>query len=341
VSAAPRDLRLKSQRFREERQGDWRELEALLKRAEGGVLRKLNETEIVRLTVLYRAGLSSLSVARATSLDQGLIDYLESLCARTYFYVYGARSTLLQRISNFFARDWPQAAQALWRETLAALLLTVLGAVVAYVLVAQDPDWYYAFIPAELAEGRDPAATTKALHDFLYDKGPASHLSIFSTMLFTHNSGVALFAFALGFAFCLPTALLLIDNGCMLGAMIQLYASHGLTYEIVGWLFVHGVTELWAIILAGAAGFRIGWSLVFPGQRTRAEAAGAAGRQAAILMCGVVVMLFVAGMLEGFARQLVTLDWMRYAIAITSAVIWGVYLYFPRAKTSGGGAVHG
>ena len=40
-----------------------------------------------------------------------------------------------------------------------------------------------------------------------------------------------------------------------------------------------------------------------------------AGREAGTLMGGVVVMLLAAGMLEGFARQLINVDCARYAIA--------------------------
>jgi uncharacterized membrane protein SpoIIM required for sporulation len=333
---AARDLRLKSHRFREEREADWRRLEALLARGEGGILRKLDEEEIVQLTILYRAALSSLSVARATSLDQGLTDYLESLCGRAYFFVYGARSTLLQRVRRFFSTEWPVAAQALWRETLVATFLTALGAVVAWILVAHDPDWYYAILPEAYAQGRDPAATTAYLKSTIYaDKADRKFLAAGATFLFTHNAGLSIFSFALGFAFCLPTALLMIANGLNIGAMVELFASHGLGVQFVGWLAIHGVTELWAVMLAGAAGFRLGLAVVFPGDLTRVAAAGKAGRQGAILIVGSVLMLFVAGMLEGVARQLVTLDWARYLIAALTAVLWSVYLYFPRAAPKG------
>jgi uncharacterized membrane protein SpoIIM required for sporulation len=330
--APVRDLQLKSHRFRLEREGDWRQLEALLKRAEGG-LNRLTEDEIIRLTVLYRSALSSLSVARATSLDQGLTDYLESLCARAYFFVYGTRTTFLQRITRFFAHDWPAAAQALWRESLVAAGLIVLGAVTAWLLVERDPDWFYAFMPAMFLDGRDPSASTAYLRSTLYaTKEHQKGLSILATFIFQNNAGVALTAFALGFAFCVPTVLLLLYSGLTLGAFLELYFSRGLGFELGGWLFIHGVSELWAVTLAGAAGFRIGLAVAFPGDLTRVEAAGRAGRQGAILIAGTVVMLFIAGLLEGIARQLVTLDWARYAIAGTTAVFWGVYLYFPRAR---------
>jgi uncharacterized membrane protein SpoIIM required for sporulation len=332
VRAEIGELHLKSSRFRMEREDDWLKLEKLLARVEKTSLRSLSEEEIVSLTVLYRSTLSSLSVARATSLDHALVDYLESLSTRAYFFVYGARTTLLSRIGRFFARDWPLAVQGLWRETLVALFVTLLGVGVAYLLVSNDPDWYYAFVPRGLAHGRDPSASTEFLRKSLYDGGDMTEfLSIFATQLFTNNTQVAILAFALGFAFGAPTILLLLHNGCIAGAMIALYVSHGLGFGFSGWLLVHGVTEISAVILAGAAGLRIGWALAFPGVQTRTEAAGAAGRQAALAMCGVVLMLLVACLLESFARTLITEDWARYAIAVVSALAWGGYLYLPRS----------
>ena len=81
------ELRLKSFRFRAERAADWLRLESLLRKAEGRSAAALSDDELLAVPVLYRASLSSLSVARATSLDRALIDYLESLCTRAYFFV--------------------------------------------------------------------------------------------------------------------------------------------------------------------------------------------------------------------------------------------------------------
>src|SRR5271169_1858648 len=128
------ELRLRSYRFRVEREADWRRLEALLERAEGRGAAALTDEQLLAAPVLYRSALSSLSVARATSLDQGLIDYLESLCARAYFFVYGTRSTLPERVGRFFREDWPRAVKSLWRETLVSFGLTLVGAVSAFVM---------------------------------------------------------------------------------------------------------------------------------------------------------------------------------------------------------------
>jgi len=325
------ELQLKSHRFRAEREADWRRLESLLSRVEKGGARRLNRDELVEMPVLYRQALSSLSMARAISLDQGLIGYLESLCTRAYFFVYGTRSRPLERLAGFFAHEWPSAVQALWRETLVSAALMVTGAVGAFILVSRDPDWFYGFIPQALASGRDPTATTAFLRETLYHKATAHEaLSALAAFLFTHNSQIAIFAFALGFALCLPTAGLMVFNGCMAGAFLALFAARGLAVQATGWMMIHGVTELFAVTLAGAAGFSVGWAVAFPGERTRIDAAAEAGRRGATVMAGVVVMLFVAGLLEGFARQLIQVDAVRLGIAAASALAWGLYLYLPR-----------
>lgn len=321
---------LKSQRFRQAREDDWRRLERLMDKAEKRSASKLTDAEILAVPVLYRSTLSALSVARETSLDQGLIDYLETLSARAYFFVYGSRATIQDRMVAFFRTDWPAAVRGLWRETLISAALMLLGALVAGWLVMHEPEWFYAFVPADLSGGRDPAASTETLRATLDGADGAQGLSAFAAYLFTHNAQVALLAFALGFALCLPTGLLILYNGATLGAFFALFASRGLGFELGGWLLIHGVTELFAVILAGAAGLRIGWAVAFPGQKRRLDAAVEAGRTAGIAMGGVVVMLMFAGLLEGFGRQLIVDTGLRYAVAAATALIWGLYFYAPR-----------
>lgn len=328
------ELELKSARFRAEREADWRRLDALLTRAESVGVARMRREELLEIPLLYRQALSSLSVARAISLDQNLIGYLEGLSTRGYFLVYGARGRLRDRLFRFFRRDWPAAVQSLWRETLVSFAISLAATVVAYVLVRRDPDWFYAFMDPGMASGRDPMATTASLRETLYDKPEslAQGLSFLAAFLFTHNAQIAIWAFALGFALCLPTAALMVLNGGALGAFIALFVSRGLGFEATGWLMIHGTTELFAIVLSGAAGFSIGWAVIFPGERSRVDAAAAAGRRAAMVMIGVVIMLFVAGLLEGFGRQLIQLDLARYAIAGSMLALWLAYFYWPRRR---------
>jgi len=330
-SAAPA-LPADTRRFRAAREGEWRRLEEIVLRAEKGSLRKLPDEDLLALPVLYRGALSSLSVARETSLDLELVTYLEGLCARAYFFVYGVRTSPGKRLGAFFAHDWPAAVRAIGRETLVALFLTFVGALAGYLLVSAQPSWFGSFVPADLAGGRDFTASPETLRQTLYHQQGAQGLGFFATYLFTHNSQVSVLAFALGFAFGVPTVMLLIYNGAMLGAFLALFVSRGLGFELGGWLIIHGTTEIFAIVLAGAAGLKIGWAVVFPGESGRLDAAAKAGRTAALVMGGVVVMLLVAGLLEGFGRQLITLDLARYLIGSLMMLLWLAYFYVPRGN---------
>jgi uncharacterized membrane protein SpoIIM required for sporulation len=325
---------LKSLRFRQEREADWSELERLVNTYERAGVKGMSDDDILAAPVLYRSTLSALSVARSTSLDKAVIEYLESLCARGYFFIYGSRATLLEKISSFFRSDWHRAVAGLWRETLVSAVLVAVGVAMAMALFAQNTEWYFAFVPGELAAGRDPSASMESLRATLYDGGDADGegLSVFATSLFKHNSSVAILAFALGFAFGVPSAIIMVLNGAMLGMFIALFASHGLSYELGGWLMVHGVTEFFAFILAGAAGMNLGRAMAFPGQKSRLDALAEAGVVSGTVMAGAIVMLLVAGLLEGFARQLITSDVARYVIAGLSALIWFGYFYGPRAS---------
>jgi len=321
---------MKSYRFREEREGDWKQLEQIIQRAESRGVDGLSDQDMERLPGLYRQAVSSLSVARTISLDQNVVAYLETLCARAYFFVYGTRSRMSERIAQFFARDWAAAVSAAKGPTLLAFLCLFGGAVLAFFLTLNDNEWYWTFHGGW--DARNPNATYDELRATLYtqDEDIVDLLGAFAAQLFSHNSGIAIFAFALGFAFGIPTAVLLIYNGVYLGSFYAVFWQKGLGYELTGWLFIHGVTELFAVILAGAAGFMIGGAVAFPGRKTRMQSMREAGEKAAMVIIGAVVMLFLAALLEGFGRQMINSDIVRYVIASSTLIFWLAYFYLPR-----------
>ena len=326
---------LKSYRFREERQADWQKLDLILTRAENGGVKSLTDEQMLALPRLYRQAVSSLSVARSISLDQNVISYLESLCTRAYFFVYGARTTIGERMMTFLRRDWPAAVRgAVWPTLLSALFFFG-GWGLAFFLCLQDMDWYWTFHGQSFFEGRNPEATVEYLRSTIYSEGHGDgQLTAFSSFLFNNNAQIALFAFALGFAFGIPTAWLLVYNGVMIGSMYAVFWDKGLGYEFTGWLMIHGVTEIFAIILSGAAGFIIGGAVAFPGAQTRLASARSAGQKAATIAMGCVVMLIIAAILEGFGRQLINSDVIRYIIAASTGALWMLYFYMPRQERS-------
>jgi len=337
---APPDIEaasLRSDRFRLEREGDWKRLEGIVVSLEKGRLGRISDDDLIALPVLYRQAASSLAVARETSLDAATLAYLETLVRRAWFQVYGTRTSMLGWLRRFLGGGWSASVRAIWLEVCIAFVVMAAGSAVGWLLVARDSDWYYALVPGGLGEGRRPGATREVLAETLSGQAGGDGLTVFAAYLFSNNTGVSILAFALGFAFGIPTLLLLVYNMAVLGAMMWVFVDAGLGWEFTAWLSVHGTTEFTAILLSGAAGLHIGRSMAFPGERSILAAAATSGRRAAQVMAGVVVMLAIAGLLEGFARQLVEPPEARGAIGATMALFWLAYFTlagrrrFPRA----------
>ncbi len=327
---------LRSDRFRQEREGDWQRLDAIVTRMEKSRMRRVSDEDLLALPVLYRTVASSLSVARETSLDAATLTYLEALVQRAWFLVYGPRIGLAGWLRGFLGGGWSRSVRAIWPDVLAALAVMVIGTVVGWLLVAQDPEWYFALV-GDMAQGRAPGASREMLSETLYSNDMQDFLSAFAASLFSHNAQISILAFALGFAFGVPSLLLLVQNTAVLGAMLWLFDSQGLLIDLAAWLSVHGTTELFAILLSGAAGLHIGRSMAFPGERSLLEAAAQAGQRSAQVMAGVVLMLVIAALLEGFARQLVTDVQQRFLIGGAMLVFWLAYFFaFGRRDALGG-----
>lgn len=323
-------------RFRQAHEADWENLERIVTRMEKRSMRSLSDDDLLALPGLYRTTLSSLSVVRDTSLDRALVTYLERLCTRAYFQIYGVQTPAARQLARFFAQSWPEAVRSLWRETLFCVVLTFGAALLAYLLISADPSWYYSMVPEGLTDGRDPSASAEFLRSTLYTKNQ-DWLGAFATFLFTHNSQIAIFSFALGFAFAVPTVLLILYNGLMLGAFYAIFAAKGLGPNVTGWLMIHGTTEIFAICISGAAGIRIGLAVAFPGAASRMDSLVQAGRTAATAMAGTVIMLAVAGLLEGVGRQTINNDLTRMLIGGAVLIAWLSYFYaWPAARARHG-----
>lgn len=320
---------IRSARFRAERERGWQDLSDLVQRAEARGLHRLSYDESLRLVSLYRQATAALSVARAISMDQALLVYLDALCARAYLVIYAPQESLRGLLSRLIVRGIPQAVRRSGVSLAIGFAALLLGVLIGAVLTARDPSWFYTFVPPELADGRTPEATASYLRQTLFDGtagADGNDLGAFASFLFSHNTQVAILTFALGIFVAFPSFVLTVYNGAMVGAFLQMFASKGLGYELFGWLSIHGVTELAAFCVACAGGTQLGIAVLMPGERTRREALREAGRDALKLMILAGIMLIAAALIEGFLRQLVQDTEMRLAIGWGIGAAWAAWL---------------
>jgi uncharacterized membrane protein SpoIIM required for sporulation len=321
-------LVLKSSEFRKGREEGWRDLERLVLHVERHGVRLLSLHELQRLPVLYRSALSSLSVARTIALDRNLLLYLENLALRAFLVVYGPRISLVEGMRTFFRFELPAAVRAARGHIVIAALALLVGVAAGFMLARQDEAWLTSLIPSGLAGGRGPASTRADLYDnelFAPWHGAVESFGVFANFLFSHNSLVGIMTFGLGLAAGIPTLMLNVYQGLTLGAFLALHYSRDLTVDFLGWISIHGTTELGALILLAAGGLVIAEKILFPGRYSRIENLALHGRQAAQMAVGAVLMLFVAAILEGGFRQLVASTPWRFTIGFGIAALWIAY----------------
>ena len=310
------------------RSDTWQHLDALLKFIERRGVRALSPEKIFELGRLYRATTSDLAYAQGCGYDHALIEYLNRSVARAHAHVYArAPESSMKRVADFYTRGFPREFRRSLPYVAVCAAITVACAVIAYVLVCNNPADAYALLPKLLV----PETIRKSLHDsnFAVDPGFAPAMS---AMIVANNVKVAIIAFAGSVTLGVLTVYIIAFNGLMLGGLGALFTNAGFGSDFWATIAPHGIIELTAIQIAGAAGLLIAAGAVYPGRRRRRDLIVANARRAGTLIIGVASMLIVAGTIEGFVSPQRLSASVRLAVGLLTAVL--MILYFAGAGRS-------
>jgi len=296
-------------------------------------IRPKSLAQVEQFTSAYRQAATELARVRAFSPDKRLAEFIEQSVATAHFAVYRRRRVSAAAVLAAAVFGFPAVVRRHWKYHAAAVILTLLPAVVSYFAVMQDPGTYYLFVGRDLAGGRDPGASAESLASTLGAQDTSADMDVFfSQFLFTHNTRVSFLCFSLGVLLGLPTIYLLIKNGVMLGAFTALFVSKGLTIPYFAWILPHAVPEFGAIILCGGVGLMIGHRVINPGQRARKDALRESAADASVTALGCVPLLLIAGLIEGIFRQSHASTGLRYGLFLVMLVGLGSWILFTRAR---------
>lgn len=305
-------------RFLATNQPLWDRLGTLVAKGARGADR-LSAEEIDELVRLYQRTSSHLSYVRTYYRDPALTARLTGLVATAGAVVYGTRPKSLRALRLFFTESFPAALWHNRRFVAAAALLFFVPAIVVGVWLATSPDAIEAVGPPALRE-----AYLNEDFESYYSSKPASE---FAAQVTTNNIQVGFLAFAGGVLLCIPTVFLLVFNGANLGLPAGLFAAAGENAKFYGLILPHGLLELTAVVIAGSAGLRLGWSLIDPGDRLRRDALVEEGRRSVVLALGLVATFGVAGLIEGFVTGSGLPTFVRVGIGVIVEVVFLVYVF--------------
>lgn len=265
--------------------GQWSRLETLAS------ARHRSGAESDELLELYQRVSTHLSVVRSASPDPAVVAYLSSLLARARIAASGTRTSSWRDLLRFVTEGFPAALYRLrwwWIATS-----------VACVAFAVAVGWWATRHPEVFARQMTPAEIDAYVGtDFENYYSEFAHHE-FATQVWINNAWVAALCIALG-ALGIPVVLLLAMNVVNVGVAGALMVTHGRGALFFGLILPHGLLELTAVFVAGGTGLRWFWSWISPGERSRARAFAEEGRRAIGVALGLVIVLLVSGVLEGF-----------------------------------------
>ena len=279
------------------------------------------------LAALYRSGLTDLALLRTLSArerpdEPPVVVWLNTLMARAHALVYLNRRGARVDVADFFTRQLPAAIRrASIRLGLSALLLFG-SAAVTYFVCRGD------VALARVLAGPGLSQNAEAFSDNRQGRSEAED-SVMTAFYVTNNVQVSFKAFALGITLGLGTLWVLITNGLAMGVTLALVDHNGSVANFLGFISAHAPVELFAILLAAAAGLGMGHALVAPGPFTRSVAVKLAALEAATLVMGAACLLVLAAFMEAFLSASAVAPAVKHGTGIATAL---ALLLYSRAR---------
>ncbi len=209
---------------------------------------------------------------------------------------------------------------ALWRLrwwTTGAFVFTTVIAVAAGVWIAGNPAAQASLF------GSDENIRQLVYSDFENYYSEYSSAA-FSGRVWTNNAWVAATCIALGIT-GLPVLAALASNAVNVGLQGGLLIENGRGEVFFGLILPHGILELTAVFVAAGAGLKLFWAWVAPGPRSRSSSLATEGRAMFGVALGLVVVLFVSGIIEGFVTPSGLPTWARIGIGVLAELVFWTY----------------
>lgn len=255
---------------------------------------------------MYRQTAADLSTARQDPGSVPLARYLNQLLGRAHNLIYAGHRARPRGILHFYATTFPQIFRRTFPYTFAAIALFLLGSAAGVLLVLADPGFERFILGGPMMDTIERRQ--------MWTHGIVAVKPLASSAIMTNNLAVALMACATGMLAGLGTIYMMAFNGLLIAVVGAACHRAGMSVSLWSFVAPHGVLELPAIFIAGGAGLVLARAVIMPGSLPRLESIAEAGRDAVGLFLGVLPLLVIAGVIEGFVSPTSVEPWMKFLI---------------------------
>jgi uncharacterized membrane protein SpoIIM required for sporulation len=314
----------------EKRKDHWERLEQLVRLAGPG-LGRLDHQELQELGLLYRQTASDLSVLLQDVSSPQLAAYLNQLLARGHNLIYMGHHPKAENLISFYGQTYPKIFREMLPLTMLVIAVFLLAALVGWAVTLHDPGFAHRLLGPQMIEDID--------RHQMWTQSVVAIKPVAASAITTNNLTVAFTTFALGIT-AVGTLWMIFLNGLLIGVVGAATWHAGMALALWSFVVPHGVLELPAIFLAGAAGLEIARGLLFPGLLPRREALASAGGRASRLVLGTLPLLLIAGTIEGFFSPTDVPVAMKFSLGAVLFTALLAYLFgagrTPKAKAGPG-----
>jgi uncharacterized membrane protein SpoIIM required for sporulation len=317
-----------SNRWLEKRKPYWNQLETLLQQSTQRGLKSLSRADLQELSLLYRQTAADLATIREDRGSVHFANYVNQLLVRAHNTIYSGRKASPAAILSFFWITFPLVFRRNLKHFLLAVSLFAAGGLVGAVLTYQNPDFKVKLLGPAMVETIDR-------HE-MWTHSIVGMKPLASSAIMTNNMSVGFTTFALGITAGIGTLYMMAFNGLLIGVIGMACWFSGMSLQLWSFVAPHGVLELPAIFIAGAAGFRMAQGLLFPGVLPRQESLTRAGFEAVQLVLGTIPILIIAGVIEAFISPTSLPVPLKFAMASALFVLLVAYLFVAPGKRQPG-----
>ncbi len=300
------------------RKPHWDRLESILNASGHRGVAALSPPELQELALLYRQVAADLATVREDPMSRRLADYLNQLLARAHNLIYMGRRSSPRGILPFYGRTFPATFRTTFDYTALAGALFAASALAGFLAALADPSFQHFFLGPRMTE------TIERHHMWTHSILTIKPLAASGIM--TNNLTVSFMVFALGITGGIGTIYMLAVNGLLMGVLSLACWQAGMSRQLWEFVAPHGVLELPSVFIAGGAGLLLARGLLFPGRLPRRESLAYYGGQAARLILGIIPLLVIAGLIEGFISPSAFPAAAKFALAGILAALLTFYL---------------
>jgi uncharacterized membrane protein SpoIIM required for sporulation len=278
---------------------------------------------------LYRQTASDLATVREDVTSNQLSFYLNQLLGRAHNLIYMGHKQKISGLVRFYTETFPQVFRETFPQTFLAFLIFAVAGIATWAVTIHDPAFAHRMLGPEMM------ATIEKRE--MWTKSIVTIKPLAASGIMTNNLAVCFTAFAMGITAGLGTINMMITNGMLIGVIGAATWQAGMALQLWSFVAGHGALELPAIFISGGAGLEIARGMLFPGLLPRRESLALAGGRAARLMIGIVPMLIVAGMIEGFvspSELAIPLKFLLSGVLLTALITYLTRVGLPQPETT-------